>query len=300
MPASVSDPRELHGKLRQAGMDFVTFTDDDSIEGCLEIAEEPGVFLSESVTAVFPEDGCRISLLVWGITEQQHREIQQLRTNIYELQQFLSLQGIAHGVASPLRGLEDKLGALHLMRLALLFRHFEGINGRETGMIAGVMRHLFTLQPADIERFSAITGLHPSHGEAWKKIWFGGSDDHGGTTPARAFTETPASRDAGHFLEHLREGRCSSGGESGTPLVAALDTYQAAFSYMKERLKGHAASPTIRLVEKAFGRFMEGRDPTVFTAGENSLFLPRGLPAGKYSSLPIPAPDLSGRSFPVP
>ena len=290
VPASVSDPRELYGKLRQAGMDFVTFTDDDSIAGCLEIADEPGVFLSESVTAIFPEDGCRISLLVWGIKEQQHREIQQLRANIYELQQFLSQQGIAHGVASPLRGLEDKLGPLHLMRLALLFRHFEGINGRETGMIAGVMSHLFTLQPPDIERFSAITGLQPSHAEAWKKIWFGGSDDHGGTTPARAFTETPPARDAAHFLEYLREGRCTSKGESGTPLVAALDTYQAAFSYMKERLKGHAASPTIRLVEKAFGRFMEGRDPTVFTAGEKFAFLAQGIASGKIFELANPGP----------
>ncbi len=271
-------------------MDFVTFTDDDSIEGCLEIAELPGVFLSESVTAVFPEDGCRVHLLVWGITEQQHREIQQLRANIYELQQYLSHHGIVHGVASPLRGLEDKLSSLHLMRLALLFRHFEGINGRGTKVISAVTRHLFALQPDDIERFSTITGLHPTHGEAWEKIWFGGSDDHGGTLPGTAFTETPPACDAVHYLEHLREARCQPGGECGTPLTAALDTYQAAFSYAKERLQGHAASPTIRLVEKAFGRFMEGSDPTVFTAGEKFAFLAQGIASGKIFELANPGP----------
>ena len=290
VPASVSDPGELQGKLCRAGMDFVTFTDDDSIEGCLEIADRPNVFLSESVTAVFPEDGCRIFLLVWGITEQQHREIQQLKANIYELQQFLAQQGIAHGVASPLRGLEDKLGSLHLMRMALLFRHFEAINGRETGVLSSVTRHLFTLQPSDIERFSTITGLQPTHAEAWRKIWFGGSDDHGGTLSGRAFTETPPARDAAHYLEHLREGRCGPGGESGTPLGTALDTYQAAFSYAKERLRGHASSPTIRLMEKAFARFMEGRDPTVFTAGEKFAFLAQGIASGKIFELANPGP----------
>ena len=68
VPSSVSDPRTLHARLREAGMDFVTFTDDDTIDGCLEVADLPGTFLSESVTASFPEDGVRVSLLVWGIT----------------------------------------------------------------------------------------------------------------------------------------------------------------------------------------------------------------------------------------
>ena len=271
-------------------MDLVTFTDDDSIEGCLEIAGLPGVFLSESVTTVFPEDGCRVSLLVWGITESQHREIRKLRSNIYELQHYLVRQEIAHGVPSPLRGLEDKLRPLHLMRLALLFRNFEQINGSETGALSAITRFLFELKPSDIERFSGLTGLLPTHAEAWKKVWFGGSDDHGGTLPGQAFTVTPKASDASQLLNHLREGRCEPGGESGTPLKAALDTYQVAFSYAKDRLKGHAASPTIRLIEKAFARFMEGRDPTIFTAGEKFAFLAQGIASGKIFELANPGP----------
>jgi len=290
VPASVSVPKELHEKLRAEGMDFVTFTDDDSIEGCLELRDVPGVFLSASVTAVFPEDGCRVSLLVWGITEQQHREIQKLRSNIYELQGYLAQQGIAHGVPSLLHGLEDKLKPIHLMRLALLFRNFESINGREEGGISALTRHLFTLQPADIERFSSMTGLQPTHSQPWKKVWFGGSNDHGGTIPGRGFTETPPARTPEEFLQHLREGRCEPHGASGTPLYSALDTYQVAFSYAKERLSGHAASPTLRLVEKAFGRFMEGRDPTVFTAGEKFAFLAQGIASGKIFELANPGP----------
>ena len=299
VPASVSEPKELLTKLRRAGMDFVTFTDDDTIDGCLEIAGEPGTFLSESVTATFPEDGVRVSLLVWGISELQHREVQALRTNIYELQQYLAQAGIAHGVAMPLQGLADKLRPGHLMRLALLFRHFEGVNGRSIGLLSTVTRHLFDLTPADIGRFCSMTGLKPTHEEAWKKVWFGGSDDHGGTIPAGAFTETPSASDVSQFLTHLREGRCEARGSSGTPLRAALDTYQVAFSHAKERLAGHSASPTIRLVEKAFARFMEGKDPTVFTAGEKFAFLAQGIASGKIFELANPGPrslwkELSG------
>ncbi len=290
VPSSVSDPRALHARLRAEGMDFVTFTDDDTIAGCLEVADLPGSFLSESVTASFPEDGVKVSILVWGISEKLHREIQDLRGNIHELQQYLALNGIAHGVAGCLHGLGQKLRPAHLMRLALMFRNFEGINGRETALLSGVARHLFDLSPADIERFSAETGMRPSIPDAWRKCWFGGSDDHGGTTPARAFTETPPADGPAEFLEHLREGRCAPAGEPGTPLRAALDTYQIAFSHAKERLSGHAASPTLRLLEKAFGRFLEGKDPTVFTPGEKLAFLAQGIASGKIFELANPGP----------
>jgi len=299
VPASVSDPSKLREDLLRTGMDFVTFTDDDSIEGCLEIATLPGTFLSESVTATFPEDGVKVSILVWGITELQHRELQQLRGNIYELQQYLSANGIAHGVPMPLAGLSDKLRPAHLMRLALLFRHFEGINGRVQGLLSSVTRFLFDLNPSDIERFSGMTGLTPTHPDPWRKVWFGGSDDHGGINPGSAFTEASHAGSVPEFLDRIREGACKPAGTPGSPLRSALDTYQVAFSHVKERLAGHSASPAIRLVEKAFARFMEGKDPTEFSASEKFAFLARGIASGKIFELANPGPrslwkELSG------
>ena len=299
VPASVSDPHLLLEKLRRAGMDFFTFTDDDSIEGCLEVAHLPGVLISESVTAVFPEDGCRVSILVWGITEIQHVEIQALKANIYELQQYLVQNDLAHGVAQCLHGLSHKLRPVHLMKLALFFRNFEGINGSDGAFLGGVTRYLYDLNSSDIERFSVMTGMQPTHEEPWRKVWVGGSDDHGGTIPGKTYTETPEARDAVHLLRHIREGRCQPRGDSGNPLRAALDTYQVAFSYAKKRLEGHAASPTIRLVEKAFARFMEGKDPTVFSPGEKFAFLAQGIASGKIFELANPGPrslwkELSG------
>src|SRR5690348_12276431 len=85
-PDSYSDPRELHAQLKAAGMDFVTITDHDTIEGCLRIADLADTFLSEQVTTYFPQDPCKIHLLVWGISEAQHTEIVCVRDNIFDLQ----------------------------------------------------------------------------------------------------------------------------------------------------------------------------------------------------------------------
>ena len=84
-------------------MEFVTITDHDTIEGSLAIAHLPDTFLSEQVTSYFPQDPCKISLLVWGLSETQHGEISSVRENIFELQELLEKQGLAHAVAHPLQ-----------------------------------------------------------------------------------------------------------------------------------------------------------------------------------------------------
>ena len=57
-PDSYSDPKQLYEQLRKRGMDYVTITDHDSIDGCLEIAHLPRTFISEQVTTYFPHDAC--------------------------------------------------------------------------------------------------------------------------------------------------------------------------------------------------------------------------------------------------
>src|SRR5947209_17811625 len=88
-PDSYSDPREVYRDLKRAGMQYVTLTDHDTIEGCLRIRNLPDTFISEQVTTYFPQDPCKIHLLVWGITEAQHEEITEVRENIYDLQRYL-------------------------------------------------------------------------------------------------------------------------------------------------------------------------------------------------------------------
>jgi len=71
-PDSYSDPKQLYEKLLERGMDYVTITDHDTIEGCLQISDRPRTFISEQVTTYFPNDPCKVHILVWGISEKQH------------------------------------------------------------------------------------------------------------------------------------------------------------------------------------------------------------------------------------
>ena len=116
LPDSYSLPKDLYAALRAKGMDFVTITDHDTIDGCLQIADLPNTVISEQVTTYFPHDPCKIHLLVWGITEAQHAEIARVRDNIFELQSYLQRAAIAHAVAHPLYSINGKLEATHLER----------------------------------------------------------------------------------------------------------------------------------------------------------------------------------------
>jgi glycosyltransferase involved in cell wall biosynthesis len=288
-PASYTDPKALYDKLRARGMRFVTITDQDTLAGCLEIGALSGVFFSEEVTAAFPEDGCKVHVLVYGLTEAQHRAIQELKGNIYQLQAYLAGAGLAHAIAHPFHALNEQLTPLHFQKLVLLFRHFEGVNGRFAAILSEAAQFaLGRLTPRDIERFVAATGLEPTHDEPWKKILIGGSDDHGGIQPGRAWTETPTCGSPEEFLAHVRDGRCEPGGKPGDALVQAHGAYNVAFQYAKDRFAIRSDEPGIGLLEKAFSRFMEGQDPTEFTFGEKMGFLAQGILSGKIFEIAKP------------
>src|SRR4051812_4511582 len=187
-PDSYSDPRELHRELTEKGMDFVTVTDHDTIEGCLAIQDLPNTFISEQVTTYFPQDPCKIHLLVWGISEAQHSEIVGVRDNIFDLQKYLAAQQIAHAVAHPLYSINGKLDASHLERLILLLKLFEGINGLRDARLSDLAQDLFPgLPPAKIDAYANRHDLKPTHLEPWRKVFTGGSDDHGGQFVASAY-----------------------------------------------------------------------------------------------------------------
>ena len=287
-PDSYSDPRELYRLAREQRMDFVTITDHDTIEGNLEIAELPGTFISEEVTTYFPQDPCKIHLLVWGISEAQHTDIVRLRDNILDLQAYLQRETIAHSVAHPLYSINGKLEASHLERLILLFKHFEGINGLRDRLLSDLGRELLSgLSPQNIEEWANRYDLQPTHPEPWRKIFTGGSDDHGGQFVAGAFTETPKARTASDFLDHVRRGECEARGEGGTPLALSHGFYNTVSCFIQDRFTENLG-PTAPLLETMFSRFMEGRDPTVFTLKEKATFIAQGVMSGKIFELAKP------------
>ena len=128
-PECFVEPRELYRRARQRGMDFVTITDHNCIRGALEIADLPGTFLSAEVTTYFPENGCKIHVLVLGVDEEQFRMIQELRADIYQLQRYLMAENILCSVSHPLFRVNGRLTFDQVEKLLLLFPRFEEING---------------------------------------------------------------------------------------------------------------------------------------------------------------------------
>ncbi|HEV3098197.1 MAG TPA: glycosyltransferase [Candidatus Udaeobacter sp.] len=288
-PDSYSDPKQLYEKLLERGMDYVTITDHDSIEGCLQIIDRPRAFISEQVTTYFPNDACKLHVLVWGISENQHREIDAIRDNIFELQRYLQAAHIAHAVAHPLYSVNGKLESHHLELLILLFKHFEGINGLRDALLSDLAQTLFDqLTPESIETLANRHNLAPTHAEPWKKILVGGSDDHGGQFAASALTETPVAKSAEKFLEYVRNGDCSAHGYGGTPLVLSHGFYNTVACFIQDRFN-EKLGPGAALLEKMFSRFMEGRAPTEFTLKEKMEFVVQGVLSGKIFDFVKPA-----------
>ena len=62
-------------------------------------------FISEEVSARFPEDGCIVHTIALDITEEQHREIQRLRRNVYELIGYMDQSEIEYYWCHPSRWL---------------------------------------------------------------------------------------------------------------------------------------------------------------------------------------------------
>src|SRR5881397_2422790 len=288
-PDSYSDPKELHRQLLERGMNHVTITDHDTIDGCLQIIDLPDTFISEQVTTYFPQDPCKLHILVWGISQEQHGKIEGVRDNIFELQHYLQTAQIAHAVAHPLYSINGQLDASHLERLILLFKHFEGINGLRDALLSDLAQILLRqLTPEKIDVFANRHNLSPTHAEPWQKILVAGSDDHGGQFVASAFTETPGADSAEKFLKLVRKGDCNARGQSGTPLILSHGFYNTVACFIQDRFH-EKLGPGGALLEKMFSRFMEGRDPTEFTLKEKTEFIVQGVLSGKIFDFVKPA-----------
>ena len=234
-PESYSDPLMLAQKTREMGMNGLTLTDHNMIEGCLEIAHLPGTFISEEVTTYFPEDRCKVHVLVWNINEALHEDIQKARDNIYDLVAYLNRHHVLHAVAHPLFSINDRLTLEHFERFLLLFKAFELNGARDEGQNEVIKALCGNLSPADVKELSDRYDYEPLFDEPWRKHLVAGSDDHSALNVARAYTEVPGAADIEAFLEGLAAGRSIPQGRGSTPRTLAHNLYGIAFQYFNSR-----------------------------------------------------------------
>ncbi len=90
---SYNRPEDVYRLAKQRGMDYVTLTDHDSIDGCLYLLDKhpdlDDFFISEEVETWFPDTRQRIHVNVFAIDEKQHVEIQRRRENIFDVHEYI-------------------------------------------------------------------------------------------------------------------------------------------------------------------------------------------------------------------
>ena len=247
-PECYSSPDEVYAQAKRRGMDFVTITDHDSIEGVLRIVDhQPGVFVGEELTCWFPEDECKMHVLVYGISRADHEALQSLAENIYDVAAYIARERIAHAVAHPIYRQNEKLERWHLERLLLLFKGFECHNGAHSALHREAFEPVLDrLTQAEIEKLSKRHNLEALWPEPWVKARVGGTDDHGLLNVGRTWTEFPPGTDTVQdVLACLRDGRCRPGGEAGGSAKLAHTFYSVAVRYYTRHIMAPGATPNL-------------------------------------------------------
>jgi predicted metal-dependent phosphoesterase TrpH len=216
---SYNRPEEVYRLAKERGMDFVTITDHDSIDGCLALLNRrpdlDDFFISEEVETWFPDTRQRIHVNVFDIDEKQHDEIGRRRTNIYDLHDYLREERIIASANhmfqnyrlrnSPRRYFDEMLR---------MFDIFEVKNGAMTSQHNRLVEDLMAVVREKRGAVSLIAG----------------SDAHTLTPLARVYTVAEAKTVA-EFLEKVRTGVCFVwGSEMGFRMLLS-DVYRMVFRY---------------------------------------------------------------------
>jgi glycosyltransferase involved in cell wall biosynthesis/predicted metal-dependent phosphoesterase TrpH len=196
LPECATPPEDVYELAKRRGMDFVTITDHDTIDGALEIAARyDDAFVSEELTAWFRGEAQAVHILCWGITPDDHERLQALARDVEAVAEELHERAIACALAHPFYAVEAPLTPRHRRRLAQLFPIWETRNGARA-------RELNSPAQVYIETHGG-TGV-------------GGSDDHAGVDIGRTYTQTPVCAGWREFLDHVVCGEAIARGEQGS------------------------------------------------------------------------------------
>ena len=196
LPECATPPEEVYELAKRRGMDFVTITDHDTIDGCLELADRPDCFVSEELTARFAGEPQAVHVLCYGITPGDHEWLQAHAGDVEACAAYLHENEIACALAHPFFNVAAPLTRRHRRRLAELFPIWEVRNGSRAAEL--------NMPAADLHR------------DAWR-------DRHRRLRrPCRRRHRPHLHRGARcrtpeEFLRHLRAGEAEAGGSRAAP-----------------------------------------------------------------------------------
>ena len=215
-----SRPEDVYRAAKARGMDLVTITDHDSIDGCLAFLDQhpaaTDFFVSEEVSCRLPESGVEVHFGVYGMTEALHAAIQPLRGNAWEVAAALNAAGVFFCLNHLLHFYRGQLPFADYLRLLDVVPALETRNG--------------TMLPSHNGLVAALT---ERSGRRLAAV--GGSDAHALRRVGTTWTAAPGA-DAAGFLASLAAGRSEVGGLHGHAWAVARDAYVVIGSYVASLL----------------------------------------------------------------
>jgi len=236
LPECATPPQEVYELAKKRGMDFVTITDHDTIDGALELEGLPDTFVSEELTVRFAGEPQAVHVLCYGITPGDHEWLQAHAGDVEACAAYLHENEIACALAHPFFYVAAPLTQRHRRRLAELFPIWEVRNGSRAAEL--------NMPAAVYVDTRGGTGI-------------GGSDDHAGVDIGRTWTEVPAAETPEEFLAHMRDGLAEARGEQGS---AAKWTHAAMALATRALGEADAGAPSVGAAVQGAGA--PGAGPT--------------------------------------
>lgn len=219
-------------------MDLVAITDHNCIDGALWLRERhpDTTIVGVEATAYFPEDGCKVHVLVYDIDRTVFDEIERARQSIYDLRALILERSLTYSVAHATFNVNRQFTDKHVEKLLVLFDHFEAQNGARSAAAntrwAAILR---ALSPDHIERLADTHHLRPFSDRPWEKGLTGGSDDHSGLFIGRTWTVVPEAHTKEQFLAGIRAKHSLAQGRHNDYRGFAFSLYKIAYEFSKSR-----------------------------------------------------------------
>lgn len=212
-------PEEVYRRAKRRGMDLVTITDHDSIDGCLEFLDRhpdaDDFLIGEEIECRFPGSDLKVHIGAIGIDERIHREVQPLRGSVYEVAALLRAEGVPFTANHLFHFFRDQIDLTrYVAELSALFPAFETLNG--------------TMLRRHNDLVSRIVTDCARQGRCLSRV--GGSDGHILRRIGRTYTEVPA-RDRTEFLANLAAGLGRARGRDGSTATLAVEIYGVVLNY---------------------------------------------------------------------
>jgi predicted metal-dependent phosphoesterase TrpH len=209
-------PEQLYILAKQRGMDFVTITDHDTIDGCLDLLERyPGaddVVVGEEVSTQLPASGLTVHINVYGHTPLQHAELQRRRDDAFAVAAYCRAQRLFFAWNHPFY--RENLSTIEeeeFMRMVAEVPVIETRNGGR-GQVLNVLA----------EELAVRTG----------RAMQGGSDSHTGNI-ASVYTAVPCL-DLTSFFTGILAGESRIVGRHSTPRDFLVNNFLAGRRHVVE------------------------------------------------------------------